>query len=116
MPKHVEADFEHVGRLIDGGGLKEQTLRVRKKMAQDFDSYAQESQGMSITDLLLDITKLEKALIGFFETLRVSQRQEDGTMVDVVPKRNTIDSYKSQLKQHILSESENKLDITSASG
>lgn len=116
MPKHTEeVDYEHALKLMEGGGLKDKSLKLRKKIAQDFDSYAQANFSLTCAEIVSgDVKQLEKALIGFFETLRVSQRQEDGSMVDVIPKRNTIDSYKSNLKQHILDLTESQLDITSA--
>ena len=46
----------------------------------------------------------EDAVTKFFMGLRVSQRQEDGSTESIVPKRNTLEFFRSMLKQFILME------------
>ena len=118
MPKHTEVDSVHIEDLKSSGGLKEKTLKARKKVADEFDAYALSSLDLSLEDLIYeaengDVSKLQTTLMQFFGTMRVTSKKPDGSSVDVVPKRNTIDAIKSNLKVHILEKTKNKIDITS---
>ena len=107
MPKHTEVDLVHIEDLKSSGGLQEQTLKRRKKFADEFDAYALSSLDLSLEDLIYeaengDVSKLQTTLMQFFGTMRVTSKKPDGSSVDIVPKRGTIDVLKSHLKVHIL--------------
>ena len=105
-------DDSEIESLIKGGALKESTLRQRKRVAEDFSRYLLETRQVGLSDAIEDISLLEQALIGYFQNLTVGKRQEDGSMEDVVPKRGTLDVFKSHLKVFIQAESNGSLDIT----
>ena len=114
MPKHTEVDSVHIEDLKSSGGLKEKTLKARKKVADEFDAYALSSLDLSLEDLIYeaengDVSKLQTTLMQFFGTMRVTSKKPDGSSVDVVPKRNTIDIIKSHLKVHILEKTKTRM-------
>ena len=115
MPDHVDVDESHIEELYKGGGLKNATLARRQRVGQDFKNFVQEKLSVSAEDLLGgDKGPLEDAVTKFFMGLRVSQRQEDGSTESIVPKRNTLEFFRSMLKQFILMETNSTVDITSA--
>ena len=68
MPKHTEVDSVHIEDLKSSGGLKEKTLKARKKVADEFDAYALSSLDLSLEDLIYeaengDVSKLQTTLI-----------------------------------------------------
>ena len=76
MPKHTEVDSVHIEDLKSSGGLKEKTLKARKKVADEFDAYALSSLDLSLEDLIYeaengDVSKLQTTLMQFFGTMRV---------------------------------------------
>ena len=89
MPQHTGVDDDHVKKLIQGGGLKQTTLDKRRKVAEDFSNYVYNSMSADVQDLLDgDKAVLEGCLTKYFDTMRVTQAQPDGTKVQVVPKLN----------------------------
>ena len=113
MPGHGEIDDQEIQDLVQNGGLKSDTLQKRKKVGADFTKFVDETLSTTVKELLaLERSVLEQAIIKYFGTLTVSQRKEDGSMVQVVPKRNTLDGYRSNLKQFILIKSDMQIDIT----
>ena len=74
MPKHTEVDSVHIEDLKSSGGLKEKTLKARKKVADEFDAYALSSLDLSLEDLIYeaengDVSKLQTTLMQFFGTM-----------------------------------------------
>ena len=116
MPNHsAEVDDAFTEKLIQGGGLKEKTLYRRKKVAEDFSKYVADTSSSTFQELIAgEKTNLEKTIIKYFQTMTVGQKQEDGSVIQIMPKRNTLDFIKSNLKLVILAESEQKIDITNS--
>ena len=82
MPKHTEVDSVHIEDLKSSGGLKEKTLKARKKVADEFDAYALSSLDLSLEDLIYeaengDVSKLQTTLMQFFGTMRVTSNCDD---------------------------------------
>ena len=74
MPKHTEVDSVHIEDLKSSGGLKEKTLKARKKVADEFDAYALSSLDLSLEDLIYeaengDVSKLQTTLMQFSTNL-----------------------------------------------
>ena len=88
MPKHTEVDSVHIEDLKSSGGLKEKTLKARKKVADEFDAYALSSLDLSLEDLIYeaengDVSKLQTTLMQFFGTMRVTSKKPDGLTKNV---------------------------------
>ena len=53
MPRHTAAsDEDHVNKLVQGGGLKQQTLVKRMKVAEDFSKFVYDSMAADVQDLI----------------------------------------------------------------
>ena len=57
------------------------------------------------------MTYLEECLMNYFEAFRVGVRDEDGVVSVGLPKKNTLESAKSGLKNWILTRTKNQVDI-----
>ena len=62
MPITVDKNEERAKQLVEGGGLKADTLMRRKSNADDFDSFVKSNCGTSLQVLVEseDVTQLEK--------------------------------------------------------
>ena len=101
MPLTVATNKERRDSLVSGGGLKQDTLQWRQKAAEDFDRFIQQSQTdedkKTLEDILesSNLTYLEECLMNYFEAFRVGVRDEDGVVSVGLPKKNTLESAKS---------------------
>ena len=78
MPITVDKNEERAKQLVEGGGLKSDTLMRRQRNADDFDSFVKSNCGTSLQVLVEseDVTQLEKYLIDYFERVRVKKKDE----------------------------------------
>ena len=53
MPRHTAASNEdHVNKFVQGGGLKQQTLVKRMKVAEDISKFVYDSMAADVQDLI----------------------------------------------------------------
>ena len=84
----------------------------RQRSADDFNQYgqAQSKNDRTLQGILggKDLLYLEDCLMGYFESFRVGVKDENtGEVTFELPKRNTLESYKSSLKNWILMKTHN---------
>ena len=99
--------------MVSDGGLKPETLARRKRVRAAFQAFTVQHYEKDVTELINGPKEdLSKAVCAFLSTLCVNKRQSDLKMAQVLPKQNTLDYYKTNLKATILIESDGQLDIT----
>jgi hypothetical protein len=105
IPEDPE-DFEN---LKLNGGLAKETLKKRASIVAKFKEFLQIFKLGTFEDLLKneDYVDLDNNLAKFIQHIHVGKEG-----LELLPKKNTLDSYKSNLKAWILAESNNKADIT----
>ena len=115
MPFNAEVNKDRIKQIENNGGLAKKTLQRRDNTLDRFkafslDYFKNDSAITSFDVVMTNEEKLEDALIGYFESLRVrsANKQEDH------PMRNTIDNLKSHLKCAIGIASHGKIDITNS--
>jgi len=107
MPENIEEDAARQEKLVNSGGVSEKTLKKRKYFADLFDNFIQKRQSKRLTDLLNDPEQLETVLLSYFESMRVNA---EGKIQ--LPKKNYLDSVLSNIKLWILTQTEQKEDIS----
>ena len=113
MPNYAKIAQEDVDAITDDGGLNKNTLKRKKQAMDHFKSYAESKEEPVDVDVLIerasegDIEPLEKLIGEFFTAFRV---HDD----DTLPKRSTIEAYKSHIKMNIIEQTHGKVDISSA--
>ena len=60
--------------LDDGEGLKKDTLQKRKQQVQLFDAYIRRHFGVKFSEVIHEVTELEKMLVSYFDNMKVTQR------------------------------------------
>ena len=99
MPQNVEEDSARQEKLVNVGGVSEKTLKKRKYFTDLLDNFIQKRQSKTLIDILDDPQQLEKAMLSYFESMRVSA--EGKTQL---PKKNYLDSVFSNIKLWILAQ------------
>ena len=113
MPITVERNETRAQSLVEGGGLKKDTLARRDKQASDVDAFIKSNYNTTLQSLLESGSNalLEEYLIDYFERFRVVKKKDDGSEEAELPKRNTLESAKSGLKNWIETKSKNRVNI-----
>ncbi|CAB4039037.1 Hypothetical predicted protein [Paramuricea clavata] len=110
MPVNADVDLDRVQQLVEGGGIKPETLKKRAKSLDALENFLKSKHGTSLEQALIS-ANFENLLMAYFESLRVQQRDESGNVSYIIPKRKKMESNKSNLKLAILTKTENKVDI-----
>ena len=97
MPITVERNESRAQSLVEGGGLKKDTLARREKQASEVDTFIKSNYNTNLQSLLESGNNdlLEQCLIDYFERFRVVKKKDDGSDQAELPKRNTLESAKS---------------------
>ena len=110
MPKFDEIDLSEIDDLKENGGHAENTKKKRKSIVGVFTNFLKDKNYPALEDLILDendTMKLEEIIMIFFSSIKVEKNGES-----LIPKKNTTDGYKSNIKSHILDLTEGKIDIS----
>ena len=113
MPNYAKIAQEDVDAITDDGGLNKNTLKRKKQAMDHFKSYAESKDEPVVIDDLIeraaegDIEPLQNIIEEFFTAFRVNDN-------DTLPKRSTIEAYKSHIKMTIVEQTNGKVDISSA--
>ena len=107
-----KVDEGEIALIIGEGGLKKATLARRKRIRAHFQAFTMENYQKDLADLINGPKEdLGKAVCAFLSTLCVNKRQPDLKMAQELPKQNTLEMNKSNLRQIIMMESDGQLDI-----
>ena len=113
MPNFVTIKEEEIEKIIDDGGLSKRTKQSRARVVQYFTDFLKGDANETIDSLIEKANEdnsepLEEQIMAFFTFMRVSTANGDD-----LPKRGTIECYKSHLKQHFIDISNGTIDISS---
>jgi hypothetical protein len=109
MPTYRTEEEGEIDLLRANGGLAQASLYKRKNTEDNFVKFLSQSiPGHSFDDLILDTGELENQLIKFMALLEVTQKDKTQDL----PKKNTLESIKSNLKSIILAKSKGTIDIS----
>ena len=103
-----DLDDDVIDALILKGGREKATISRENNILKSFTNFVKNELRLEIQmeDLWNNKEELEDAIIKFFVCLRVKKYE--------YPKRKTVESYKSFLKQLALKNSTQKFDISNA--
>ena len=116
MPQFVDLDESDIEAIVDEGGVSSKTKQKRERIVGYFKEFVASLENPTNLDELMaqadngKVENLETLLIDFFARFRV--KVEGG--IDL-PKRATVDCYKSHMKTFILNTTDGKVDIANAS-
>ena len=112
----IEVDEDDIKELEEGGEQSKSTKYRRKSCVKTFTNFVSNYKKISLEELISNAlanqegrNELGNSLKAFFNTMRVKDKLGN----ELHPTYNTCASYKSQLKMHILGESDQQLDIDS---
>jgi hypothetical protein len=105
----IPEDPEDFDNLKLNGGLAKETLKKRASIVAKFKQFLQIFNLGNLEDLLKneDYVDLDNNVAKFIQHVHVGKEGQE-----ILPKKNTLDGWKSHLKAWILAESNNKADIT----
>ena len=101
----------------DHGGKAPATLAKRKSVDSRFSFFLMEYKGITIDQLVANAleskdgrTEMESILMAFFTSMKIADEvDENGD--ELPPMKNTIESYKSNLRMIFLEKSDGQIDI-----
>lgn len=112
----IEVDEDDIKELEEGGDQAQSTKYRRKSCVKTFTNFVSNYKKISLEELISNAlanqegrNEMENTLKAFFNTMRVKDKLGNW----LHPKYNTCASFKSQLKMHLLGETDDKLDIDS---
>jgi hypothetical protein len=109
MPTYRIEEEGEIDLLRANGGLAQSSLYKRKNTEDNFVKFLSQSiPGHSFDDLILDTGELENQLIKFMALLEVTQKDKTQDL----PKKNTLECIKSNLKSIIQAKSMGAIDIS----
>jgi hypothetical protein len=105
MPHWVEEDdLEGINEVIESGGLAKTTKKREAQCQKNFEEFLKIKKYPCLDILLMNKDRLQAVLIRFFHDLRV--REDD------LPKKATVEAYRSFLKKYFLRLTEGQFDIS----
>jgi hypothetical protein len=104
MPTWVEEDLDGINEVIENGGLAPATKKRQAACEKHFEEFLTRMKHPSLDQLLMNKDHLQSVLIRFMHQLRVNE--------DDLPKKATVENYKSFLKKVIQRKSEGQIDIS----
>ena len=101
-----DLDDDIIDSLIEKGGREKKTIARENSILKSFENFVKNELKLAIemADLWNNKEELENIIIKFFVCLRVKKYE--------YPKRKTVESYKSFLKQLAMKNSREKFDIS----
>ena len=112
MPYNVVISEEEKGRLLEGGGLKANTIQDRERMYKNFNEFVTDNAGgKTVEDLVTsesveDLDKLGDCFTDYFFTMRVPDKE--GKLL--WPKKGYAERIKSNLKVTV--KEKHQIDLT----
>ena len=111
--KYKKVNLEEIEGLIQGGGLAENSLKKRRSVLKNFRKFIVESGKQKTLEDYIDEMKLnpnnpdceefEQLLMEFFSAAQLKN--------GLKPKKQTVGSYRSNIKGHVWKETNAKVDI-----
>lgn len=80
MSSNVEMNDDQFEELINSGGLKKATTEKRNKVLTKFKTYIAQNSDEAYEEIILDKAKIQKAMIMYLETLRVTKKGTDDAL------------------------------------
>ena len=114
--KFVKTAAAAVRNLMDHGGKAKSTKARRRQITKKLNEYFEASYNITLVEFIKkadeegQVQSLESAIMGFFCDVKMDDPENPGETMP--PKRNTVDGYRSHIKQHILEETKGRLDIS----
>ena len=105
-----------VRNLMDHGGKAKSTKARRRLITAKLNEYIEASYNITLAEMIKtanesgNVNHLEAGIMGFFCDVKMDDPENPGETMP--PKRNTIDGYRSHIKQHILEETKGRIDIS----